>query len=86
VIPSCVPCDRELTRAVHANLNFLVTTFQLTSSGGKAFELGCAVFERLINLHLVRGGLRTSACCSGCAPRAHALEGCAALDRALSCF
>ena len=54
---------------MHANLNFLVTTFQLTSSGGKAFELGCAVFERLINLHLVRGGLRSFACSSGCAPQ-----------------
>ncbi len=52
---SCFPLPlSKLTRAVHANLNVLVSTFQLTASGGKAFESGCAVFERLITLYLVR--------------------------------
>ncbi len=39
---------------MHANLSALVSTYQLTTSGGKAFENGCAVFERLITLYLVR--------------------------------
>lgn len=44
---------RMLTRSAHSNLMFLVTIFQLTTGGGKAFELGCAVFERLATQHLV---------------------------------